>query len=113
VQPERPRARRYPFAASIELIDLESEAAVREQTTDLSLFGCHVSTVRPWTSGTRVRIRIAYRRGAFTALARVANVRTNSGMGIVFTQIEHRDQLVLEKWLAEVRDACERLSQSD
>ena len=59
MQPERPRARRYPFAASIELIDLESEAAVREQTTDLSLFGCHVSTVRPWTSGTRVRMRIA------------------------------------------------------
>lgn len=47
MQPERPRARRYPFAASIELIDLESEAEVREQTTDLSLFGCHVSTVRP------------------------------------------------------------------
>jgi hypothetical protein len=104
VHPERPRARRYPFAASIELVSLESEAEAREQTVDLSLFGCHVTSSKPWASGAKVRIRIAYRGGIFTALGRVANVRSNTGMGVVFTQIEPKDQLVLEKWLAEARD---------
>ena len=113
MQPERPRARRYPFAASVELTSLESEAEVREQTIDLSLFGCRVTTVKPWASGTKVRMRIAYRGAIFTALGRIAHARTSAGMGVVFTQIEQKDQLVLEKWIAETRDACERASQSD
>jgi hypothetical protein len=33
----------------------------------------------------------------------VANVRPTTGIGIVFTKIELRQQLVLEKWLAELR----------
>lgn len=110
MQPERPRARRYPFKTSIELIDLESEAEFKEQTTDLSVFGCHVNTVKPWAPGTRVRIRITYRGRVFVALGRVANVRTNASMGVVFTQIEQKDHLVLEKWLAEARDAREPAS---
>lgn len=35
---ERPRARRYSFAASIELTDLQSETHFTEQTSNLSLF---------------------------------------------------------------------------
>jgi hypothetical protein len=35
------------------------------------------------------------------------NVRKNS-MGVAFTKIEQKDQAVLEKWLAEVRDQHER-----
>jgi hypothetical protein len=34
MQVERPRARRYLFAASIELFDLDSEAEINEQTAD-------------------------------------------------------------------------------
>ena len=113
MQPERPRARRYPFAANIELIDLESEAEAKDQTTDLSLFGCHVRTLKNWAPGTRVRMRIAYRGAVFAALGRVANVRTNVGVGVVFTQIEQKDQLILEKWVAELRDEGERPSQGD
>ena len=37
------------------------------------------------------------------------NVRRN-GMGVVFTRMEQKDQLVLEKWLAEARDIHERTS---
>jgi hypothetical protein len=113
LQPERPRARRFPFSANIELINLESEAGIRDQTTDLSLFGCHVHTSKAWASGTRVRMRIAYRGAIFTVLGRVVSVRTNAGMGVVFTRIEQKDQLILEKWIAELRDAGERSSQSD
>lgn len=39
---DSPDARRYPFVASIELTDLQSKTQTREQTSDLSLFGCHV-----------------------------------------------------------------------
>jgi hypothetical protein len=45
------------FIASIELTDLQSETQTKEQTSDLSLFGCHVDTLRPLAPGTKVRIK--------------------------------------------------------
>ena len=104
---ERPRARRYPFAASIDLVEMESETEIREQTTNLSVFGCQVSAQKPFAAGTRVRLRILHRGAIFAALGHIVNARKNS-MGVVFTKIEQKDQAVLEKWLAEIRDQNER-----
>ena len=104
---ERPRARRYPFTASIDLVEMESETETREQTNNLSVFGCQVSAQKPLAAGTRVRLRILHRGAIFAALGYIVNVRKNS-MGVVFTKVEQKDQAVLEKWLAEVRDQHER-----
>jgi hypothetical protein len=104
---ERPRARRYPFAASIELVDMESETEIREQTTNLSAFGCQVAAHKPLATNKKVRLRILHRGAIFVALGQVMNADRNS-MGVVFTKIEEKDQAVLEKWLAEVRDNHER-----
>ena len=98
------RARRYSFHASVELTDLQSETQTKEQTSDLSLFGCHVATLKPLPPGTKVRIKISHRSQSLEALGRVAFVRPNTGMGIFFTKIEPHDQLVLDKWIAELRD---------
>jgi PilZ domain len=104
MQPERPRARRYAFVSDIQLINVQSDATVLEQTSDLSLFGCHVHTLKPFAVGTRVRIRIAHRGSIFAALGRVANARADGSMGVIFTRIEQNDQLILEKWLNELRE---------
>jgi hypothetical protein len=104
---ERPRARRYPFAASIDLVDLESETETREQTTDISVFGCQVTAQKPLPAGAKVRLRILHRGAIFAAQGQIANVRRNS-MGVVFTKIEENEQTVLEEWLAEARDKHER-----
>lgn len=104
MQPERPRARRYSFVADIQLIDVHSDATVEEQTSDLSLFGCHVHTLKSLAVGTRVRIRIAYRGSVFAALGRVANARPDGSMGVIFTRIEQNDELTLGKWIDELRE---------
>jgi hypothetical protein len=107
---QKPRARRYPFAASIELVEMESEREIREQTTNLSVFGCQVAVQKkPFSAGTRVRLRIIHRGALFAALGHIVNVGKNS-MGVVFTKIEDKDQATLEKWLAEIRDQNERAS---
>ena len=101
--PKQPRARRYSFVAAIELTDMQSEVQVKEQTSDLSLFGCHVETRKLLPTGTKVRIRIVHRGANFTALGRVVYVRPSTGMGVVFTLIGPNEQSVLERWIAEVR----------
>ena len=101
---KRPRARRYPFAAGIELTDLETEIRIKEQTKDLNLFGCKVDTQKTLPTGTTVRIRIAHAGRTFTALGRVVYARQSCGMGIAFMKIEPNHESVLEKWTAELRD---------
>jgi PilZ domain-containing protein len=99
-------ARRYSFHAGVELNDLQADTQTKEQTSDLSLFGCHVDTLKPLPPRTKIRIKISHRSEHFEALGKVANARPNSGMGIFFTRIEPHDQLVLDKWIAELRDQC-------
>jgi hypothetical protein len=108
MQLERHRARRYSFHAGIELTDLESETQTKAQTSNLSLFGCHVDTVKPLSAGTKVRIKISHRSESFEGLGKVVYARQNEGMGIHFTNIEPNDQLVLDKWIAERRDTREQ-----
>ena len=99
-----PRARRYSFVTTVELTDTQSEAKIQGRTSDLSLFGCRVETHKPFPTGAKVRIRIAHRSANFVALGRVAYTTSEVGMGITFTQIEPNDQLILEKWVEELRD---------
>lgn len=104
MQPERPRARRYLFAAKIELTELQSETHSVEKTSNLSLYGCQVNTGKALPVGTMVWLKITHQGGAFEAHGRVANIRPAKGIGIVFTQVEEKHQLVLEKWIAELRE---------
>jgi PilZ domain len=104
LQVERTRARRYSFRASIELTDLQSETQTGEQTSNLSLFGCHVDGGECLPTGTRVRVRIAHKSKIFEAVGRVANNQSNAGIGITFTKVEENDQAILEEWIAELRD---------
>jgi hypothetical protein len=108
MQLERHRARRYAFNASIELTDLESETQIKAQTSDLSLFGCHVDTLKLLSAGTKVRIKISHRSESFEVLGKVVYSLQNQGMGIHFANIEPNDQLVLDKWIAERRDPREQ-----
>lgn len=103
MRPERPRARRYPFVAAIELTDLQSEAQLREKTRDLSVFGCHVHGCASLPAGARVRLRITHNGSSFAASGKVAYSRPNEGIGIFFSKIEANDQRTLEKWIAELR----------
>jgi hypothetical protein len=105
VRIERPRARRYPFVASIELVDLQSDhLQLQERVTDLSLYGCGVAAKKPLPAGTKLRIRITSKGSTFSALGKVAYATADGDMGIVFTRVERNDQMVLEKWISELRD---------
>lgn len=96
------RARRYPVQAFVEVATVPTQSQLRERTTDLSLFGCHVKTATPFTPGTEVNIQIAHSGENFGARGRVAYAREGVGMGIVFTKIQTNDQHVLEDWITEL-----------
>jgi PilZ domain len=104
IHTRQPRAKRYAFVAAVELTQVESSGQMREKTSDLSLFGCHVITATPWPIGTKVRVRISHKGAAFAATGNVAHVQPGAGMGILFTRIGPAEQTVLDRWLADLRD---------
>jgi hypothetical protein len=108
MQPARPRPRRYPFTAEVELTHLQSAARLKQFTSDLSEFGCHVSTDHMWPVGSEVRVRIEESEKTFSALARVVYDRPMVGMGLAFVSIDPKDQSVLDQWIAGLRRAIQK-----
>jgi hypothetical protein len=104
VRVERRRAHRYPFVASVELVDAQSEIQIQERVTDLSLYGCGVAASKSIPTGTKLRIRITRKGNTFSALGKVAYATSHGDMGIVFARVERNDQMILEKWINELRD---------
>lgn len=100
---ERPRAARYPFVTDVTLTDLESSEKTIQKTRDLSLFGCRLVPGNSLSTGVRVRLQITHNGEVFEAFGRVVNTQANSGLGVFFTKVEERHQLILEKWIAELR----------
>ena len=97
------RPPRYSFIANVDLTDLQSETGIKGQIVDLSLFGCRVAASEPLPAGARVRIKVMRRGVGFAALGRVVHARDGE-MGIVFSHIEPNDLLLLDKWIAEMRE---------
>ena len=92
-------ANRYGFAAIADVIELDGRGAVVAIVRDLTASGCSVKTTTPFTAGTWVRIRITHSGAEFSAIGNVTDNVSQTGMDIIFTQMEPNDRAILEKWL--------------
>lgn len=75
-----------------------------ERTWDLSAFGCRIVPGLSAPTGTRVRIQIIYKGEVFEAFGHVANARKDVGTGIAFTKVEPQHQLIIDAWIAALRN---------
>jgi hypothetical protein len=99
---ERTRELRKSFVAAIVITDVVSERHISAHTSNLSVHGCFVPTPSPLNLGVKVQITIVYAGAKFTASGRVASAGLD-GMGIAFVRIEEDDQVVLDRWVSELR----------
>lgn len=80
---------------------MELKVQIRGQTKELSLFGCGFESIKQFSKGTSVVIRLSHRSEEVNALARVIYANSNLGMGFAFTQIEREDERILQWWITE------------
>lgn len=100
---EHPRSSpRYSFAVAIELTDVQSQTQIQGRTKDLSPCGCGVDAERSFPKGTPVRIKLSHEGTNVAALARVVYASPVLGMGLAFTQVDPKDERILEEWIAEL-----------
>ena len=100
---DRRFAIRYPFAADVELIDLETGAQATGVTSDISFGGCFICTSKPLPLKARVRMTLSRKGQIVTGLAVVRIVKPRIGMGIEFIDVESSGHGVLSKWIEQLR----------
>jgi hypothetical protein len=101
---DRRYAIRYPFAADVELIDLETGTQVTGVTSDISLGGCFVCTSKPLSVKTRARVTLTRKEQTVKGLAVVRIVKPRIGMGIEFIDVESEGHDMLSKWIEQMRE---------
>lgn len=107
---ERRRTIRYPFVASAELIDEESQTQLSVRVTELSLYGCYFDTVNPFPVQTRVLVKIVTRLVFFEAHGTVIYSHQNLGMGVAFQQVHPYFLKILQRWLMDAERTRLKLS---
>ena len=96
---------RYPFAADVELIDLETGKQVDGVTSDLSLGGCFVCTSKQMPINTRARMKLTRKTQVLEALVVVRIVKPKVGLGIEFFDLEPPNNEILANWIEALRRA--------
>src|SRR2546421_8572505 len=94
---------RYPFAADVELLELESGAKAAGVTSDISMGGAFICTSRPFPLNARMRITLTRKEQRVEALAVVRIVKPRIGMGVEFIDVEVPSQGVLSRWVEQLR----------
>jgi PilZ domain len=102
---DRRYAIRFPFAADVEIIDMESGARTSGVTSDLSLGGCFVCTSKPLPVGARLRVTMSRKGQTVEALAVTRILKPRIGMGIEFIDVEGPYNDVLSRWIEQVRQS--------
>lgn len=102
---DRRYAIRFPFAADVELIDLETGKQVEGVTSDISLGGCFVCTSKPLPMNSRARLKLMRKGQVLEALVAVRIVKPRIGMGIEFFDLEPVYSEMLNTWLEALRQA--------
>ena len=96
---DRRYAIRFPFAADVELIDLETGQHVEGVTSDISHGGCFVCTSKPLPVHARARLKLSRKGQTLEALVIVRIVKPRVGMGIEFFDLEPPNDEILNSWI--------------
>jgi hypothetical protein len=102
---DRRYAIRFPFAADVELIDMESGKQVDGVTSDISLGGCFVCASKPLPMNARARMKLVRKGQVLEALVVVRIVKPRIGMGIEFFDLEPPFNEMLISWIDALRQA--------
>lgn len=100
---DRRYAIRFPFAADVELIDLETGQQVEGVTSDISHGGCFVCTSKPLPVHARARLKLFRKGQTLEALVVVRIVKPRVGMGIEFFDLEPSHNEILTNWIESLR----------
>jgi len=101
VSREQRRHVRFPLTAFVEALEPKSNMQISGRSSDVSLGGCYVDTLNPFSEGTLIRIRLTKENVSFEANAKVVFSQIGMGMGVAFLSAEKDQFQIYQKWINE------------
>jgi PilZ domain len=96
---ERRLADRHPFSAAAVIVDSHASMRLKARCSDLSLGGCYLDTINPFSGGTLAHLELRTADTVFQVVARVTFSHTGMGMGLGFQDLTPEQTSVLVNWL--------------
>lgn len=98
---DRRNALRYPLILIAEVTELKSGTRISARTSDLSRTACYVDTLKPFLSGSLVRVKLTHESENIDVQGTVRYVSPGLGMGVQFeAQPPVKPLAILDRWLA-------------
>jgi hypothetical protein len=105
VEDERRRTPRFPFIASVEVLEKGALAATSARVTELSLYGCYVEMGNPLAKGAQATLKVYVQNRYFESQGTVLYSQPSLGMGFGFQNVNPHYLTVLRHWLIEAAHA--------
>jgi len=99
---ERRRNLRFPFTASVEVIEAKSGARITGRTSDLGLGGCYVDVMTPFPIGAEAQAKIIRGTETFEAKVKVVFSQVGMGMGLAFVSAQPSQYRLFQRWMLEI-----------
>jgi hypothetical protein len=97
---ERRFAIRHAVSASAKLTDWQANTRLQARCSDLSVAGCYIDTLNPFTENTSVHLQLINNQKTLEVDAHVISSHVGMGMGLVFDRLSPEQTLVLVDWLS-------------
>ncbi len=101
-EPDRRLVSRIMLVASVEAEELTNGISLSARTSDISVHGCYLDTINPFSTGTRIRVHLTKGNETFHSLAIVTYAHQGMGMGIAFMEISQEAREIIQGWIAEM-----------
>ncbi len=98
---DRRRTPRYPFTATVELIQKGAKAGISGRITELSLYGCYVQMPDPFENRTEILLKVYSNGKYFETAGVVVYAHPAQGIGVCFQNVNPHYLMVLKQWLIE------------
>jgi len=99
---ERRRHPRYPFTATVEVLEPKSRVKIQGRTADLADGGCYVDTISPFPVDTVVKLKMVSENQMCETQAKVVYSLAGMGMGLTFVAGSQGKPRLLTQWLREL-----------
>jgi hypothetical protein len=105
VEDGRRRTPRFPFIATVEVIETGAPVGIAARVTELSLYGCYVEISNPLPKGAHAVLKVYSEGRYFESQGTVLYSQPSLGMGVGFLNVNPHYLTVLKSWLIESAQA--------
>jgi hypothetical protein len=109
---ERRSASRIMLVASVEAEEITNGISLSARTSDVSVHGCYLDTLNPFSPGTRIRVHLTKGNQTFHSLGVVTYTHQGMGMGVAFMEISPGAREIVQGWIAELESGKARPAHS-